>query len=404
MDAFGSKSSGVVGGSTGGTVVVNDSAEGTDALCQGLEDEFATFDGETVCVVEVIFRRNGVAAETVVTDCRSRRGNFLNLEGGLTCTLAEQYGGVGGNLFRIQLCERDHAVLCIDFSAIYINIRRYFNCGGGEEGDVAEFVGAECELRGFFEEEVAVRFVGSEAESAGAVEFHELVTHFEAVAAGIEGLFELTLRDNGCLCAGREIVLGFSESKTVVNSGKVLSVEVEHGGFALIFRERIAHSRGFQVFRGLRGTGGSVNVNLCSECFCVCTNSIFILRFGRDNNKGTTFREIEFQCILNGLHFFHFTGSSAIAYIRVSLQKQIISGIVEISNSGYRILAYTCPKETIGTVPCSHSVGLEKRQSLPHFFRIERYFCVRGSVRIDNLDDCVGGRRGLESEFSRDVA
>ncbi len=196
LDAFGGKSSGVVGGSTAGIVVVNDSAEGTDALYQGLEDEFVIFDGETVCVVEVIFRRNGVAAETVVTDCRSRRGNFLNLEGGLTCTLAEQYGGVGGNLFRIQLCESDHAVLCIDFSAIYINIRRYFNCGGGEEGDVAEFVGVERELRGFFEEEVAIRFVGREAESAVAVEFHELVAHFEAVAAGIEGLFELALRDN----------------------------------------------------------------------------------------------------------------------------------------------------------------------------------------------------------------
>ena len=132
--------------------------------------------------------------------------------------------------------------MCIDISSIYFNACGYFHCGGGEEGDVAEVVGVERELIGFFEEEVAVRFAGREAESVGAVEFHELVAHFKAVAAGIEGLFELTLRDNGCLCAGREIVLGFSESETVVNSGKMLSVEVEHGGFALIVRELVARS------------------------------------------------------------------------------------------------------------------------------------------------------------------
>ena len=146
--------------------------------------------------------------------------------------------------------------------------------------------------------------------------------------------------------------------------------------------------------RGLRGTGGSVNVNLCSECLCVCTNSILKLRFGRDNNKGTTFREIEFQCILNGLHFFHFTGSSAIAYFLVSLQIHIISGIVEIGNSGYRVLAYSCPKETIGAVCYSLSVCLEKCQSLSHLYCIERHFSGRGSVRIDDLNDsiCTGIR------------
>ena len=279
--------------------------------------------------------------------------------------------------------------MCIDFSAIYLNACGDLHCGGGEEGDVAEVVGVERELIGFFEEEVAVRFVGREAESAVAVEFHELVAHFEAVAAGIEGLFELTLRDNGCLCVGREIVLGFSESKTVVNSGKMLSVEVEHGSFALILRERVALSRGFQVFHGLRETGSSVNVNLCSECLCVCTNGIFILRFGCDDNKCSTFREIEFQCILKPLHSFHFAGCIAIAYFRVSLQIHIISGIVEIGNSGYRVLAYSCPKETIGAVCCSLSVCLEKCQSRAHFFRIERYFCVRGSIRIDDLDNSV---------------
>ena len=45
VDAFGCKSSGVVGGSTGGIVVVDDSAEGTDALYQGLEDEFSFLNG-----------------------------------------------------------------------------------------------------------------------------------------------------------------------------------------------------------------------------------------------------------------------------------------------------------------------------------------------------------------------
>ena len=162
LDAFGGKSSGVVGGSTGGSVAVDDSAEGTDALCQGLEDEFVIFDGETVCIAEVIARRNGVAFEGVVADSRSCRGGFLNLEGALTCNLAEQYGGVGGNLLRVYLVEGDHAVLCIDISSIYFNACGYFHCGGGEEGDVAEVVGVERELRGFFEEEVAVRFAGRE--------------------------------------------------------------------------------------------------------------------------------------------------------------------------------------------------------------------------------------------------
>ena len=132
--------------------------------------------------------------------------------------------------------------MCIDISPIYFNACGYFHCGGGEEGDVAEFVGVELELSGFFEEEVAVRFAGREAESAGAVEFHELVTHFEAVAAGIEGLFELTLRDNGFLIILCLRVAGRSESETVVNSGKMLSVEVEHGSFALIVRELVARS------------------------------------------------------------------------------------------------------------------------------------------------------------------
>ena len=69
---------------------------------------------------------------------------------------------LAGNLLRVYLVEGDHAVLCIDISAIYFNACGYFHCGGGEEGDVAEVVGVELELRGFFEEEVAVRFVGRE--------------------------------------------------------------------------------------------------------------------------------------------------------------------------------------------------------------------------------------------------
>ena len=177
---------------------------------------------------------------------------------------------------------------------------------------------------------MAFRFVVCNAES-GVVKFHELVTHFETVATGIERLLELTLRHNSLLFRFREVVFALSrvQTETIVQTGEVVAVEEEYSSFSLVGGQLIPRSRCLKVFGRLFGTGGCINIYLRPEYFCVVTNSIFKAGFCSNYYKSAVFGEINLQGILQGLHFFHFTACVAIANVCVPFQIDIVSYIVK---------------------------------------------------------------------------
>ena len=96
---------------------------------------------------------------------------------------------------------------------------------------------------------MAVRFVVRNAE-AGVVKFHELVAHFETVATGIERLLEFTLCHNCILFGFREVVFVLSrvQTETIVQTGEVVTVEVEYRSFSLRVGQRVSRSRSLEVF------------------------------------------------------------------------------------------------------------------------------------------------------------